>query len=320
MTKARWGVVLAAGAMACFLFGCQDEEVEPSWFYLTTQNSELPSDTVYGCYVAGEDAWYATDAGLAYNRLTTWRIYTTASGLPSDAVYAVVGGPAGEIWAATEAGVVRVRGESLTVFTQADGLPADRAVALTYDGAAVWCATEGGIARFDDPGWTAFTSADGLPADDARDVYAESKEKIWVACMGGAALYDRGVITAYTPANAGLPSAAVYAAAARPGGDAWLGTDDGLCRFRDGQVVEVYTAGGGSGLKNDVINDLGFDAKGVLWVATVGGASRRSGAGFQTFGEEMGLTSAYCLSVWGDKYGYVWLGTLGGGVNRYGPD
>ncbi len=299
---------------------CRDEPPGPSWFYLTMQNSGLPSDTVYGIYVAGGAAWYATDAGIAYNRAGEWKIYDYETyGLPTDNVYDVLVAPGGDVWAATSVGVVRLRdggNGAMDFYTVNDGLPANRVVAVTYDGAKVWFATEGGLARFDGPGFTAFTVNDGLPGDDVRDVYAVGVEQVWVACIGGAAFYDHGQLVEYTPLSAGLPSANVYAVAAR-GAVAWLGTDRGLCRLRDGSLEKVYTAGN-SGLKADIINALAYGAGGELWLGTAGGgAARGVGDGFETFDEPRGLLDNYVLSVFGDKLGYIWLGTLSGGVSRY---
>ncbi len=285
------------------------------WFYITTDESGLPSNDVYGFSITETDAWFATDLGLAYNRGSEWKVYDAAHGFPSDVVFGVtvVGG---DVWAATAAGAVRIRDGRLKVFTTADGLPSDRLVALAYDGAHVWFASEAGLVRFDDPGFTVITGVQGLPGDDVRDVYAVGVNEIWAACLGGAAFFDHGNIKSYTVADGGLPSNYVYAAAAR-GADAWLGTDEGLCHLRNGAVVKTYTSGN-SGLKNNVINDLGYRANGELWVGTAGGgAARRVGDDFETFDRNRGLLSDYVLAVCGDKLGYVWLGTLGGGVNRF---
>jgi len=306
---------LAVAGAALFAACGGDVVTEDRWFYITADETDLPSNNVYGVYVAAGDAWYATDKGLAYNRGTTWRVYRRAEGLPSNLVFDVVVLPNGDIWAATAGGAVRLRAGGLTVFTTADGLPSDRVVAVAYDGAKVWFATDAGLARYNDPTFTVFGAEQGLPGDDVRDVYAAGREKIWAACIGGAAFYDWGNVTAYTVANAGLPSHYVYAVAAR-GENAWLGTDKGLAQLVGGRVVKTFTTAN-SGLRSDVINDIGYAAAGELWVGTAAGASRGRGGTFQTFDEKTGLLSPYVLAVWGDKLGYVWLGTLGGGVNRF---
>lgn len=317
-SKVRAGLAAAAACLAGVLglAGCGDETApEPRWFYITTQESQLPSNNVYGVYVDDRGSWFATDRGLAYNNGTEWAVYGSAQGMPADAVFGVTVCPNGDVWAATIAGAARLRGGAITVFTTGEGLPADRVYGVAFDGAKVWFATAGGLARYDDPGFTVVTSASGLPGDDCRDLYALGPDRLWVACIGGAAFYDGGQVQRYTATGAGLPSDNVYAVAAR-GEEAWVGTDAGLCRLRAGEVVATYTTGN-SGLRNNLLTDLAYGAGGELWAATAGGASRRRDDDFETFTRDDGLLSDYVLAAWPDKYGYVWLGTLGGGVNRY---
>lgn len=301
-------------ALAAGFGGCGDDPVPPQWFYLTVQNSDLPSDDVYGVYAAGEDAWYATGAGLAYNRGGEWRVWTHEDGLPSDIVFGVVGLPNGDIWVATAEGAARLRDDVLTAYTTADGLPSNNVMAVCYDGARIWCATEGGLARWDEDHFTPFTSAQGLPGDDCRDVFAAGTGQVWVATLGGIGYYNRGEITAYG-IGSGLPSYNCYAVAAR-GADTWIGTDKGIALLRGGEIVRTYNAAN-SNLGSDIINDLAFDTKGALWAGTVGGASWFTGGDFRNFGEDQGLLSPYVLAAFGGERGYIWFGTLGGGMNRY---
>ncbi len=310
-------LALAAGAAFFGSPGCDDEGVtEPAWFYITAEQGDLPSNDVYGVY-AGQDCWwFATYAGLAYNRGTEWKKYGYAEGLPADEIFGLAVCPNGDVWVATYQGVARLRGEEITKFTTDEGLPSNFVFNVVYDGAKVWFATERGLARFDDPGFTVIKGTSGLPGDDVRDVYAVGPDRVWAACIGGAAFYDRGKITEYTTVKTGLPSSNVYAVAARDD-EAWLGTDEGLCLLRDGELVRTYSVAN-SNLKSDIINDLAFRPGGELWVATAGGgASRSVGEGFETFDRNRGPLSDYILAIYCDKLGYVWLGTLGGGANRY---
>jgi len=314
MFKARLFLIICAALLAA---GCEDEPLsEPEWFYITAEGSGLPGNKIYGIYVGADGSWFGTDRGLAYNRGSEWEVYNYEGGMPAEEVFGVVVCPNGDVWAGTYLGAARLRGEEIQIFTRGDGLPSNWIYGVEYDGAKVWFATMSGIARFDDPGFTVVKGTSGLPGDDVRDIYAVGVNRIWVACMGGAAFYDRGKITEYTPANSELPSSIVYAVAGR-GDDAWIGTDNGLCLLRGGKFVKIYNSSN-SALKSNVINGLGYDADGELWVATAGGgASRSVGEGFETFDRDRGLLSDYVLSVFGDKLGYVWLGTLDSGVSRY---
>ncbi len=314
MFKGRLFLIICAALLAA---GCEDETVkEPEWFYITAEGSGLPGNKVYEIYAGPKGAWFATDFGLAYNHGSEWVVYDYARGMPADEIFGLAVCPNGDVWVSTFLGAARLRGREIKIFTGGDGLPSNWVYDVEFDGAKLWFATRAGIARFDDPGFTVVNGVSGLPGDDVRDVFAVGVDRIWVACIGGAAFYDRGKITDYTPASSELPSSKVYAVAGR-GDDAWIGTDKGLSLLRDGKIVKTYNSSN-SALKSNVINDLGYAADGRLWVATAGGgASRSVGEGFETFDETRGLLSDYVLSVSGDKLGYVWLGTLDSGVSRY---
>jgi ligand-binding sensor domain-containing protein len=310
-------LALAAGAALLWGPGCDDEGVtEPAWFYITAEQGDLPSNTVYGLYAGPDCSWFATNSGLAYNRGTEWKIYNYANGMPADEIFDVAVCPNGDVWAVSWLGAARLRGEEIQKFGAGEGLPSSFIYHLAYDGAKVWFATDRGLARFDDPGFTVFKGGSGFPGIDVRDVYAVGPDRVWVGCIGGAALYDHGKITEYTTVKTGLPSSNVYAVAAR-GDEVWIGSDAGVSLLRDGELVRTYNVAN-SNLQSDVINDIAFRANGEVWVATAGGGVSRSvGEGWETFDRDNGLLSDYVLGIYCNKLGYVWLGTLGGGVNRY---
>lgn len=311
--------VLAPAAGAALLWGpgCDDAGVsEPAWFYITAEQGDLPSNTVYGLYAGPDCSWFATNKGLAYNRGTEWKVFDYSNGMPADEIFDVVVCPNGDVWAASWSGAARLRGDQIQKFGTGDGLPSSFIYHLAYDGAKVWFATDRGLARFDDPGFTVIKGTGGLPGDDVRDVYAVGPDRVWVGCIGGAAFYDRGTITEYNVVTTGLPSSNVYAVAARDD-EAWIGTEEGVSLLRGGELVRTYNVAN-SNLLSNVINDIAFRANGEVWVATAGGGVTRSvGEGWETFDRDRGLLSDYVLGIYCNKLGYVWLGTLGGGVNRY---
>jgi ligand-binding sensor domain-containing protein len=312
-----WRSVLIIFCAALLTASCGDEPVEgPEWFYITAEGSGLPGNKIYDIYADESGAWFATDKGLAFNRGVNWTIYDFWGGMPANEIFGVVVCPNGDAWVATFLGAGRLRGDEITKFTTADGLPSNWVNDVAFDGEKLWFATNRGLARYDEPGFTVLKSGAGLPGDDVRDVYPVGVDRVWVGCFGGAAFYDRGKITEYTAAGAGLPSDSVYAVAGR-GDEAWLGTDRGLCLLRSGKLEKIYTTGN-SALKSDLINGLAYGAGGELWVATAGGgASRSVGRGFETFDTNRGLLSDYVLCAFGDKLGYAWFGTLDSGVSRY---
>jgi signal transduction histidine kinase len=70
------------------------------------------------------------------------------------------------------------------------------------------------------------------------------------------------------------------------------------------------------GLPNDLIATLYEDAKGTLWIGTLGGLSRFMNEEFTTFTSRDGLSSDAVISLYEDSAGTLWIGTNGGGLNR----
>lgn len=74
--------------------------------------------------------------------------------------------------------------------------------------------------------------------------------------------------------TAGLPNNAVRALAVAPNGDAWVGTEFGLCRY-DGALWQVFQTGS-SGLPDNDIRALAVDDTGTVWIGTLSGLASYS--------------------------------------------
>jgi signal transduction histidine kinase len=70
------------------------------------------------------------------------------------------------------------------------------------------------------------------------------------------------------------------------------------------------------GLPNDLITTLYEDAKGNVWIGTLGGLSKFSNDEFATFTTKDGLSSDAVIALYEDSEGTLWIGTNGGGLNR----
>ncbi|HEX6047575.1 MAG TPA: two-component regulator propeller domain-containing protein, partial [Pyrinomonadaceae bacterium] len=141
-------------------------------------------------------------------------------------------------------------------------------------------------------------------------------------------------------------------------GTIWIGTPDGLNRFRDGDF-DLFTFADGlsndlvrsvlvdrsavlwagtrdglnrfqnnefttftthDGLANNFIGAIYEDSKGNLWVGTLGGLNKIKDGRFQTFTTSDGLSSNTVISLYEDSAGDLWIGTNGGGLNRLRGD
>jgi signal transduction histidine kinase/ligand-binding sensor domain-containing protein len=155
-------------------------------------------------------------------------------------------------------------------------------ITSTPDG-KLWVASEGnGVMRMDlsAPDRRALISrASGLLSDAVHRVMRDVEGNLWFAQSGGVSRLraNYAAFTNYTASErsgaALLPSPAINAVIPPVRGfgtDAmWLGTSEsGLVAVAGNRVQTIDT---GQGLRNNWVNGIVFDAKGRLWVGSVGG-------------------------------------------------
>ena len=115
----------------------------------------------------------------------------------------------------------------------------------------------------------------------------------------------------------GLPQISIRSIIQARDGYLWLGTEEGVVRF-DGVRFEVYNKNKVAQLKNNWINVLLEDRKGILRIGTYAGGLTcfypREGK-FTTITKEQGWVHARVWSICEDHEGNLWIGTEGG-LNR----
>ncbi len=124
-----------------------------------------------------------------------------------------------------------------------------------------------------------------LSSDRVSDILADRSGRIWISTDSGLNAM-RGTYTredehfavenwtVYNTLN-GLPTGVTTALAEDDRGNIWVGTEDGLARIGTSGVVEFVLNTSNSGLVDNRINSLFFDAEeGELWIGTLDGLSR----------------------------------------------
>ena len=107
----------------------------------------------------------------------------------------------------------------------------------------------------------------------------------------------------------GLPSEKVFALEIEPD-RLWVGTEDGLARYENGEWTRYGTE---DGLVYPVITDLAIEPEsGDLWIGTFGGLSRLSGGRFESFTQlNSGLVNDVIYAVASQGH-IVWAATAAG--------
>lgn len=274
----------------------------------------------------------AASLATAAERLAL-RHYTSADGLPSDRVRALLRDSPGALWVATDEGLARFDGRAFRTFGVVDGLPHPETHALLESGDGdLWVGTAGGLAvlALRGEGGTRFTPvALVAPAAHEEDVSVLALAEglagaIWVGTTDG--LYR----IARAPSAAGWRSEAVevpFAPAGRlnrrfvraistdPDGSLWLGTSVGvLYRDPSGRYTHVAPE---QGLPGYLVTALGRDRSGRTWVG-----ARGSGLAVLDRGAdgkpprvtrfEHGLPLAWAMQIAQEPEGPLWVATHGG--------
>ena len=219
-------------------------------------------------------------------------VYTTRDGLTGNRVFSAFEDSRGDIWLGTNPSgqdvVTRWERQTGTLrrFSTTDGLrtatdvhfAAANAFAEDASG-SVWIGfAGGGLARFADGVFAFFTASDGLAAGELRDLFVDTRGRLWIGShTGGVSRVDTPAVArpqfrTYTMRD-GLGSDSVRSISEDRWGRIYLGTARGVDRLdpETGRIRHFTTA---DGLTNNEIESAFRDRHGALWFGTLNGVSR----------------------------------------------
>ena len=126
--------------------------------------------------------------------------YSTADGLPNDAVRSLFIDSNKVLWIGTENGVSRMENGSFSTIDESNGLGHNGCWVISQDANGnMWFASYGGgISKFDGKKFTIFTTKQGLLADKTRKVFPY-KNKMYVGTEQGVSIIDINTNKVLTP-------------------------------------------------------------------------------------------------------------------------
>jgi len=296
--------------------------------------------------------WIGTSYGLIRLRNGSFDTFTTAEGLPDNAIASLAATADGGIWIATSAGLAHYANNSITtmkvgigdvqsLFVDRNGvlwiggsngvvsLKNDQAVdstpnrelaernvsAIVEDQTGrLWFGTDTGVIGFDHDQQISFTTKNGLPDDHVNNLLTDKESCLWVSTSGGLARLRLNSPTVVAVTE-GLASNLILTAFEDREGSLWIGTDSGgLNLLRDKKFTTITTR---QGLASDLIKSVYQDKSGAVWIGTSGGGLSVLKEGKVTnFSAKEGLVSNVVLSLFGDDKGTMWIGTPDG-LNQF---
>lgn len=126
--------------------------------------------------------------------------YTTADGLPNNAVRSLFLDSNDILWIGTENGVSKMESGSFSNLDESDGLGHNSCWGISQDGKGnMWFASYGGgVSKFDGKKFTIFTTKDGLASNKVRKVFS-FKDKMYLATELGVSIVDVNTDKVATP-------------------------------------------------------------------------------------------------------------------------
>jgi signal transduction histidine kinase/ligand-binding sensor domain-containing protein len=224
----------------------------------------------------------------------------------------------GNVWIGTDGGGLQVlRHRVLFMISPPDQRQSRGlfSVSPASDG-GLWVGTEGaGIYKLKDGQFTSFKGPALPAARDVRCIMESRSGQIWAGTQG-AGLLTNNAEGEFVPVN--VPEILgrlqlFYALYEDRDGAEWMGTQNGLVCFQNGQWSRI-----GTNLYRSEVRCIGQTPDGAVWVGMRGGGIARYQDGKITqYRTPRGLTYEYIWCLFADTDGTVWIGTPGAGLIRW---
>ncbi|WP_375771137.1 ATP-binding protein [Archangium gephyra] len=275
--------------------------------------------------------WFGTVGGgvsrLRDGRVRSWNM---SDGLLLDRVRSIAETPDGALWFGTRVGISRWSAGTFTSFTAAQGLSDPRAFLLAVDAAGtLWAGTPTGLFRWDGERFESFTPRGGLPGLEPTLLLPSAAGGLWVGTRGGGLAHVLEGRSTVWVSEAGPLEGKVLALHEAPDGTLWLGTNEGVFRWKAGRVHRFTRA---EGLFDERAFQLLSDGRGYLWASGNKGVfrmsleeledvaeGRRASFTARAYGVEDGMRSEECNSLGSPagvrtRDGRLWFPTIRGAV------
>ena len=284
------------------------------------------------------------------------RSWTSADGLPDNAVTAITQTRDGYLWIGTPEGIARFNGKEFQNFDQENTpeLHSNNFMVLLEDHKEdiLWMGSyTGGLSRYSKGQWRSYTVADGLPSDYVISLANDSNGNLWIGTGKGLAVMRDGTVSLDTD-NQDLAQERIAALLTAADGGIWAAAGNHVYKlsstgklertvldivnpsvlFMDNQKtlwigtanLGVYSFSQGKlshfvrpELTKSRIQAIREDAAGNLWIAMFqDGVCRVRIPDVQCLSQKDGLAGDDAGSLLIDRENSVWVGTFPGGLTR----
>jgi ligand-binding sensor domain-containing protein/AraC-like DNA-binding protein len=222
----------------------------------------------------------------------------------------------GTLWIGSSAGLTSYRHQTgqFKTYTPADGITNDSIRSINDDVKGnLWISFHSSyLDRFSNGRFTAFNPSHGLEGNKINSIVERRNGNLLVSTR------ENGVFTYkdekfFNYPIQGLENLEIIAMYEDGKADLWIGTNNGLFRVIDGNVLKYTTV---HGLSHDFITYIIEDSNRDLWVGTIKGLNRIKKRQGGAVGIERLLRHFLIRCLYEDEEKSLWIGTESSGIKR----
>jgi signal transduction histidine kinase/ligand-binding sensor domain-containing protein len=254
--------------------------------------------------------WFAADGTVARFKDGSFTLYGNGRELAGLKITCLFKDREGTIWIGTSGGLYRLAKQFITGLSTGSGLLHREVYPIlqTRNG-DIWVGSILGLSRFRNGVFHNLPLP--APANIAQALSEDRTGRLWIGIVGGLLLYENGKINLASEVGV----ATVCTILTDRNGDVWVGSERGLFRFKERQLVAYYTTK--DGLPSDDVRVIHEDRRGTLWIGTSGSLTRFEDGKFTSYPMSESVARSHMRCIYEDADGTFWIGTYDDGLSRF---
>ncbi|MGK9477130.1 two-component regulator propeller domain-containing protein [Melioribacter sp. OK-6-Me] len=246
-----------------------------------TSNSQLKYNFINHLYIHNNELYVATSGSLQKYDGVSWVDLT--SKLPDSYVTSIIFDKNDVMWIGTQKGLVRYDGTVWKIFDRSSGMSSDFVTGIAVDNFNnIWVATNSaGVNMYDGNKWKVYDMSNMNLSENLgnsiKDIACDKEGYVYVAHVCSPEKGELGGLTRFKNGTweqvelVGVPSNFVESIYIDEEGNKWIGTKNGLTKFRTNPLDGYFFNTSNSKLLASQVVDIKIAADGNLWIATFGG-------------------------------------------------
>lgn len=256
--------------------------------------------------------WIATQQGLSRFDGMNFTTFTKKDGLPNSFINVLFLDRQNNLWIGARGGLALYKDGKFTPYTTGTDALFENNVNCIGGSTkyGILVGTAGGLFVIENEKLVRFPEKNDLLKKKIQAIAVDQNDRIYLGTPGdGVIVVDNNGKVDQITEKEGLVSNNINSFLV-DGDGIWIGTQNGLTLYQNGNFTQTYKKE--EGISNNNIVALFEDRKGNFWIGTTDGLNLKDGDNFITFDISDGLAGNVILSLCEDHEGEIWVGGYGG--------